>query len=167
MGANRELVERIFQAENRGDFEAAAAVYAPDATYVDTSGTIRGRAAIAESYRASAEAFPDGHREIERVVEEGDWVAFEGRMTATHTGPLRAGGATVPATGRHLELRFMGIGQVRNAEVVYVRIYLDQLDVMKQLGLMPAPVMVAGAMLGQLWNQVSRRLQQWRARAAS
>lgn len=35
MGANRELVERSFAAENRGDFEAAASLYAPDATYVD------------------------------------------------------------------------------------------------------------------------------------
>jgi len=139
MGANRELVERIFAAENRGDFELAASLYAPDATYVDPSGTTQGRAAITELYRGFVEAFPDGHREAERAVEEGDWIAFEGKMTATHTGPLRVGGATVAATGRRLELRFMGIGQVRNGQAVYARIYFDQLDVMTQLGLVPPP----------------------------
>lgn len=139
MGVSREVVEGIIEAENRGDIEAVASLYAEDATYVQPSGATQGRAAIVDLYRGFFEAFPDGHRRIERVVEEGDWVAFEGVMTATHTGAFHVGGGTVPATGRRLELRFMGIGQVRDGQSSYVRMYIDQLEVMMQLGLMPQP----------------------------
>jgi steroid delta-isomerase-like uncharacterized protein len=139
MGINRAVAEKIIEAENRCDGEAVASLYAEDAIYVDPSGTTQGRAAIAELYRGFFEAFPDAHRTIERAVEEGDWGAFEGVMTATHTGPFHVGAATVPATGRRLELRFMAIAQTRDGQAAYARLYFDQLDVMMQLGLMPQP----------------------------
>lgn len=137
MGVNRDVAAQIIEAENRGDIDAVASLYAEDAIYVQPSGTTQGRAAIANLYRSNAAAFPDGHRKLERIVEEGDWAAFEGVMTGTHSGPLHAGGATVPATGRRLELRFMGIGQVRDGRCTYFRVCFDQLEVMTQLGLMP------------------------------
>jgi steroid delta-isomerase-like uncharacterized protein len=165
MGALRELLERYVEAENQGDIETVASGWAPDVIYVAPLGRFEGREAVTGLYRRSRESFPDRHLRIERVVEEGDWLAWEGTLTGTNTGPLHLpGGRTLPATGKRIEQRFMVVCQVRDGQAEYYRVFLDQLELMRQLGLMPAPVMALGAVLGSVWSQVSPRLRGMRSR---
>ena len=141
MGDWRMRVERALELENRGDIDGVAALYAPDAAYVDATGTeYRGRAAIADFYRRNRAAFPDFQAKLDRVIEEGEWVAFQGSWTGTHRGPQPLGETSVAPTGRRVEAAFVGIGQASNETglVVNMRmIVVDQLGLMRQLGLLP------------------------------
>jgi hypothetical protein len=46
-------------------------------------------------------------------------------------------------------------------KVVHMRVFIDPLEMMKQLGLLPAPALLAGVVLGRLWNTLVPRIR-WR-----
>jgi ketosteroid isomerase-like protein len=45
----------------------------------------------------------------------------------------------IPATGKSLDFPFSAIFRVENGKIASIRLYYDQIDVLTQLGLMPAP----------------------------
>jgi ketosteroid isomerase-like protein len=45
----------------------------------------------------------------------------------------------IPATGKSLDFRFSAIFQVENGKITSIRLYYDQLEILTQLGLAPAP----------------------------
>ncbi len=141
MGDLRAWVERSLELENRGDIEGIAALYDPNAIFIDATGAEhRGRSAIADFYRRNRAAFPDFQAKLDRVIEEGEWVAFHGSWTGTHSRPQVLGETAVPPTGRRVEAAFVGIGQASTETGLMVNmrlIVVDQLGLMRQLGLLP------------------------------
>ena len=77
--------------------------------------------------------------------EDGDTVLVEGVYTGTQTGDLVGPGGTIPATGRSFRLPYLDIFQARDGKFVSHRIYWDNLALLTQLGVVPAP---AGAPAG-------------------
>ncbi|MFC6732455.1 ester cyclase [Haladaptatus sp. DYSN1] len=57
--------------------------------------------------RRYREAFPDLRYDVSHMIEEGDYVAFWGRVTGTHEGPFMR----LEPTGKRIDI--MGIGAVR------------------------------------------------------
>lgn len=64
-----------------------------------------------------------------------DSAAIQGRIVATHTGPLALPSGTVPPSGRTLDLRFALLVEARDGQIVRDDLYFDRLDLSEQLGL--------------------------------
>jgi predicted ester cyclase len=84
-------------------------------------------------------AFPDNQVTLKTVVGEGSEGAEESVLNGTHTGVLPSPAGEVPPTGRHVSIPFAGLHTVRNDKWVSFHVYFDQVELLTQLGLMPAP----------------------------
>jgi predicted ester cyclase len=84
-------------------------------------------------------AVPDTRHAVGNVVEGGDQVVLEFRWQGTHTRPLRSPQGEIPATGKRIDLRCGAVFEVAAGRITAERGYLDQVEFLTQLGLMPAP----------------------------
>jgi len=99
---------------------------------------------LEQLYAVWQEAFPDNHAEILSLLSEGHGAALEGRLTGTHTGPLRLPAGEIPPTGRRVSLGYTLHVTEGGGRMTSYRLYFDRVDFMTQLGLMPEPA-AAGA----------------------
>ena len=81
-------------------------------------------------------AFPDLHFAIEHLVAEGDTVAGRLTMSGTHEGPLMG----MPPTGRSVRQNNMHFVRFRDGKAIEHWGVRDDLGMMQQLGVIPAPV---------------------------
>ena len=133
-----EVVNRYYDALNRRDWQAHAALIAPDCTFeAPGSEPQRGLEAIRRFDRIWEVATPDFKILPQRQIEAGSEVASENLFQGTHTGVLHTPGGDVPPTGRQANQRYVGLFSVREGRIVSQVIYFDQLEMMTQLGLMP------------------------------
>ena len=139
MGDLRKLVEKAFDLTDRGEIEARADLMAPDVDFWVSGFPGTGREGSIGYSTPMIAAFSAMHHEITLAVEAGDTVAVEGFWTATHTGPLATPEGEVPATGKSLRLPYAAVFRVRDDLLSYAHIYVDRLDFMAQLGLVPQP----------------------------
>jgi steroid delta-isomerase-like uncharacterized protein len=81
-------------------------------------------------------AFPDVHFTVDDIVAEGDRVATRWTATGTHTGQLM----NIPPTGKKVTVTGMTLTRY-NAEGKGVEGWanFDQLGMLQQLGVVPAP----------------------------
>jgi steroid delta-isomerase-like uncharacterized protein len=115
----RALVDRFYDAYNRGDVDAAVACYAEDGRHVEVAqGRVaEGREHIAAGLRHFGEAFPDAHWAVERtIVGEG-----EAAVTYLLTGTLQARLGPFEPNGQKLEVRGVHVfafdaGAIRQTE---------------------------------------------------
>jgi len=92
---NKELVQRMLGAFNSGDEKVVDAVMHDQLVdHTPFPGTGRDRNGLKTQIRAVRRAFPDAKFSIDRIVAEGDTVAFRWRMEGTHKGPLMGHNAT-------------------------------------------------------------------------
>ena len=142
MGQAREVMDKLTDAIFRQDFDAARALYAPDAVAITPDkGEVSGSGDIVEWAREMIEAFPDARFESLSKFESGDTAIDEGYFIGTNTGPLvMPTGETMPATGKSARFRACDIATVENGAVSSHRFYFDQMDFAEQLGLMEQPV---------------------------
>ncbi len=84
-------------------------------------------------------AFPDNHVTLKAVVGEGSEGAEESVFDGTNTGVLAGPAGEIPPTGKYVSMPFAGLHKVRNDKWVSFHVYFDQVELLTQLGLMPAP----------------------------
>jgi steroid delta-isomerase-like uncharacterized protein len=83
--------------------------------------------------------FPDCRFEIRHWAEYEDGFFAEMNFIGTNTGPLPGPGGTVPPTHRKVNVPFVSIFTVRDGQIATHHGYIDQLDLLGQLGLFPPP----------------------------
>ena len=133
MGAARELAQGFYDLFGAGDFEGATALYADDCITVTPPGNLNN--AEHEAFgRAFKNAFPDGHMQVDRVVESGDEVCMIGRFKGTHQGDLVSPGGTIPASGNSLDLPFADYFRVSEGKIAAQESIFDQMTLLGQLG---------------------------------
>jgi predicted ester cyclase len=115
------------------------ATMAPDASFSAPGIALRGRAPIRQFVEGFQQAFPDIQHRIDRILVSGDTLIVEGRFTGTHSGVLRTPGGDVPPTGRRLEVPEVQLVSVVDGLAASLRTYFDRLEMLTQLGLLPAP----------------------------
>jgi ketosteroid isomerase-like protein len=135
-----ELVKRYYEAFNRGDLDEAARAFSPDVETIEPgAGTIRG----VDQWKAYGAGFrramPDARLNFKSAVEQGNTLAVEGTFTGTHTGPLLTPTGEVAPTGRSIELPYIDVYTAEGGLLVTHRVYYDQITMLAQLGLIPAP----------------------------
>jgi predicted ester cyclase len=133
--------ERIpLEVINTGNFGLLDELLATD--YVDHTpqlGVAPTREGLKQSLRALKTAFPDVRYTIESSIACGDEVVHLLKATGTMTGEFMG----IPATGKHAEWTEMHIGRGVNGRLTEHWSIVDQLGMLVQLGIVPAPGRVA------------------------
>jgi len=129
---NKAVARRVFdEILSQGKFEVADQIYAKD--FVNHGLT---RDANLEEDQAAArgwkQAFPDLKMKVLQEIAEGDLVTV--LWTGTNTGE----GNGLPATGKGGTLRGITIWRFVKGKITEEWTELDQLRMMRQLGLVPA-----------------------------
>jgi predicted ester cyclase len=143
MTDSRTLVERLFEIMDSHRWADIESVLHPDAEMSSPFAARMPVAAWLDLNRAFATAFPDGTHTITAVVEDGDRAAIEGTWAGTHTGPMAAPAGEIPPTGRYVALPLCGVATRRDDRIAAVTVYLDQMSMLAQLGLVPEPAPAA------------------------
>ena len=136
----RTLAGRLFGVIDSHRWADVETVLHPDAEMSSPFGDRLTVAAWLDVNRSFAVAFPDGRHTVTDVVDDGNRFAIEGTWTGTHTGPMAGPAGEIPPTGRRVVLPFCGVATGRDDRIASVTVYLDQLTMLAQLGLLPEPV---------------------------
>jgi steroid delta-isomerase-like uncharacterized protein len=134
---NKQLVrEAVDEIWNRANYEQVSR-FADENIAVHESpvaGTIRGTESLIQYYRMLRDAFPDVRFTIEDQVAEGDMVVTRWQATATHTGSFQG----MPPTGKSAVMSGIDIDRFANGKVVECWPIVDELGLLRQLGLLPS-----------------------------
>ena len=138
--APKEVFDELVAAFNGRDERNALQLASPDIKLVAPGGLdFEGKDGLRQWFDLWREACPDYNVNYYNVVASGEQVMGEGTFTGTHTGVLHLPAGDVPATGRSVKADYSAFVRVKDGQVTYLRHYFDVMDMMIQLGLIPAP----------------------------
>ena len=135
-----DVVTKHLELFNRGEFEAIAKLFAPDAVDINPllPEPLRGREAIRKTAETFRRAFPDTQFRFLNTIARNNLVVVEGVMSGTHTGPLEGPTGSIPPTNRRFELPHVRICRVDSQGLIAEqRFYFDPATFFRQLGLSP------------------------------
>ena len=126
----------------QGRYEVVDEIVAPDSVDHGTPppGMPSGREGLKAIARAMRAAFPDLKNTVDLQVAEGDLVA--GKIT--YTGTMKGDLFGMKATGKQATWTESHFVRVKNGKVIEHWGDIDQLSMLRQLGLAPAPPATAG-----------------------
>ncbi|UCC40797.1 MAG: ester cyclase [Candidatus Aminicenantes bacterium] len=130
---NKGLVKRMYEAFEKGDFEAYKEVVAPEyAWYLPSRSTKPiSREETIEFGKMLRNAFPDFAYSIEELIAEDDIVISRFIFTGTHEGEFQG----IPATGNKVEMSGFMMTRIENGKIVEDKEEYDGLGFMQQLGM--------------------------------
>ena len=131
----KQLVLRIYDLANRGDVEGIGELVAAD--YVEHDplpGQGTGRDGVVDRFSMLGDALAPQFT-VEDVIAEGDKVVVRWTNAGTHVGEF----AGMPATGRPFSIAGIDIYRVADGVACEHWHVVDQLSMLGQLGLLPAP----------------------------
>jgi steroid delta-isomerase-like uncharacterized protein len=136
---NASIVQRYNDAYNQRDWDAAAAVAAPNATFLNvaTGESFRGVDGAKQFLQVWATAFPESQVETTNIVADAQGAVIEFIGRGTQTGPLQTPAGPIPPTGRSIEHRFCSVNRIENGKITESRLYFDVIGLMQQLGVAP------------------------------
>lgn len=135
---NKELIQKFMtEVLENGNLDYADEVIADDGVEHDPlPGLGTDKAGGLATLKALVEAFPDMKVEVHHVIADGDKVAVNSTVRATHSGDFMG----IPATGKSVEMGGIDIVRV-NDEGKFVEHWgiFDAAGLMMQLGVIQAP----------------------------
>lgn len=133
---NKAIAQRAVEAINAGDFALLESLVAPDgADHAVPPGMPPTRDSAIQFLTMFRAAFPDLHYTLEDVIAEGDRVV----QRATASGTMKGEFLGMPATGKSATWSEIHIVRVKDGKIVEHWASVDQLGMLQQLGLAPAP----------------------------
>lgn len=128
------FIEDLF---TKGDLDAVERYLDPGFVNHDPPypGAPDGPAGLRLAAAMFRQALPDWHSDVDQLIAEGDTVVELFTATGTHHGELLG----VPGTGRTLTLRGINVFRIKDNRIIERWGRLDQIGLLQQLGLMPAP----------------------------
>jgi steroid delta-isomerase-like uncharacterized protein len=129
---NKALVNRLWEAWSKGDFEAFKEVVAPEYVWYFPSSSAKPR-----SREETIEAMKMIHNvadvtfSIEEMFAAGNRVIVRYIMRGVHQGEWQG----IPATGKKIEVSGIMIHRIENGKVVEDREEFDMLGIYQQLGM--------------------------------
>jgi predicted ester cyclase len=135
---NKAQIRRIYEEMfNQGNLAIADELIAPDIlNHAAPPGSNRGPESMRQLITMLSTAFPDMHYTIEEMVAEGDMVACRMTMSGTHQGPLIGIAPTGRSVRQQSQMHFL---RFRNGKVIEHWAVRDDLGMMRQLDVIPAP----------------------------
>ena len=136
----REAFEKGTDTFNAHDIDGFTSVLADDVTYRAPGGISgQGKTACAQFFAGWFGAFPDAHVEVHALHIAGDVAVEEGTFTGTHHGVLRSPAGDIPPTGLPVAVDYVHVLHYRDGKHVSFSLSYDRLQMIEQLGLIPAP----------------------------
>lgn len=136
----REWTERTFAAWNARDQDAFLALGAPGQDLFGPGGfSGHGEAGARHLWQMWQGGFPDSRLSVVRTLGSGDSGAYEAIFEGTHTGVLHSPSGDLPPTGQHVRTHFAGLATLEDGRATSLHLYFDQVELLVQLGLAPAP----------------------------
>jgi steroid delta-isomerase-like uncharacterized protein len=133
---NKAVVQRFWDEWNNKNLEAMADLVAEDgADHALPPGVPANKEGSFKLIAMYMQAFPDLHIKVEDLIAEGDKVVCRITSSGTNTGPLMG----MPATGKSATMTAIHIFRVRNGKLQERWANQDDLGMMQQLGVIPAP----------------------------
>ena len=134
---NKALERReIEEVWNKHNPDAVDEIYAPDlVNHSAPPGVPNDRAGLKALVGMNLGAFPDLKVTTDFLVAEGDKVVHHWTATGTHKGELMG----IPATGKQIEMTGIAIVRIVGGKIVELWTESDQMGMMQQLGVVPAP----------------------------
>jgi len=139
---NKEVIRECNGKANRGDIKGQNACFADQITF-------QGRAVTRESLLANLEdiqtTFPDYYSEIVDIIADGDVVVTRNRVSGTHKGVAKRtvnGGMLVgvqPTGKRFSDVQNIRWYKLRDGKIVEHYATRDDMNMMRQLGVLPPP----------------------------
>ncbi len=132
----RRLYDEVLNQENKAVIDQ---IFAADVTIHDPfTGTTHGADSFRQLLGMFDTAFP-GHRvTVAKMVAEDDYVSVLHTHLATHTGPFMG----LPGTGKQVEVEGLELFRLRNGRIVEFWRKDDNVSLLVQLGILPAPASV-------------------------
>jgi steroid delta-isomerase-like uncharacterized protein len=127
---NKAIVRKMFEAINKQSLASLDKLMAPDFVLHMHTQQTQGWEVNRQVVEDEIKAFPDLHVAIEDIIAEGDKVCVRLQETATHTGEYRG----LAPTGNKLSYTVVAIWRIVEGKIVEGWIVYDQLDFLKQLG---------------------------------
>ena len=128
----KTVIDTYFDAFNKHDPEAVAALFGRGGTYIDpaASSGVKGKA-LKDYLRGHYAAFPDArYRLLRTIVSANGLMACEWRFKGTNTGAL----GNSPATNRAVEVLGASVLQAKDGKIAWLHGYYDRRNLLKQLG---------------------------------
>ena len=135
---NKALVHRFYEEViNRGNMAVVDELTSPNYVGHDPGfpQPIRGPEGLKQYFLVLRTAFPDLHLTIEDMVAEGETVVTRQTSRGTHQGDLMG----MPPTGQQMMVTGMAIHRLADGKFVESWINADNLGLLQQLGVIPAP----------------------------
>jgi len=145
MGSAKDVVDKALATWRAGDAEAFSQCYSADAEITGPGGMrLLGQDGARQFLSVWFEAMPDNEISVTNEYVAGSVVVQEAVFSGTHTGNLTApNGLVVPPTGRHVQAPYVDILVVEGDQIASDHLYWDQVELLTQLGLMPAEPLAA------------------------
>ena len=136
-----KMLERIpLEVLNKSDFALIDEIYATDfVEHTPQPGVPPTREGFNQTAIALKKAFPDLYYTVEDTIESGDRLVHRLSASGTMTGEFMG----IPATGKRSTWSEIHIGRVANGRLTEHWAVVDQLGMLVQLGIVPAPGRVA------------------------
>jgi ketosteroid isomerase-like protein len=134
----KKIADKIVKTINSGDPVAITNLYTQDAVMIQSGepGPVRGHAALLKNYQGFLRAYPGSKIEFPSIMFSGDTIIFEGVSHGTFTGPMATPEGEVAPTGKSFNIRLVFLAKISpDGLIAEDRTYFDNLDLMKQLGL--------------------------------
>jgi len=132
---NKAIVRRYLEQVLNDRRHDLAEEFLTDNIELHGSGLAPGLEVVRQWLTMFAAAFPDGHQIIEDVVAEGDRVVARTTFTGTHQGEMQG----IPATDKNVSIPSITIFRLDNGKIAEGWLVSDNLGMMQQLGVIPAP----------------------------
>jgi predicted ester cyclase len=130
----RRLMEEVF---DRGNISLIDELFAPD--FVEHEelppGIPAGSEGVKQMSTMFRSAFPDFKATIDDMIAEGDKVVVRGTWSGTHKGEFMG----IAPTGKRVSFGVIDIVRIAGGKFVEHWGQMDNMGLMQQLGLIPAP----------------------------
>ncbi len=134
-GDLKALTERHIDVFNRHDPVQLALDHTPDGVVASPMfGTVRGRAAIEETYRVFLTSFPDATITIETTVVDAPRIALFLTIKATHAGEFYG----LSATHKHIQVPMARLVTFEGDLIAHERRIYDFTGLLVQVGVLRA-----------------------------
>lgn len=132
---SKALMRRGYDALNERNWAAFDALCDSDIVFHNASMTMHGLEAYKQFIAMYFNAFPDGRLTIEDLLAEGDKVVVRHTFRGTHQGTLMG----IPPTGKQVTVTGVNIIHFVNGKAIEEWANYDDLGLLQQLGVVPAP----------------------------
>lgn len=144
MGETKQLLEKNLAAWNAHDKAGWTGDIADDCEVRGPGVSGSGRELRDMFFSMWTDGFPDNRIKPSVIAGDGEDGLLEAVFEGTHTGSLNTPTGPIAATHRRVSIPFVATSKIGGGRFQSFHLYFDQVELMTQLGLMPAPA-TAGA----------------------